>query len=103
MKLPNDGYNYNKRCESVEEGVQVLKEDSIDRLENIMNYALKFFDDENISVRIFYLTKKNRLNIKVRSEALKSWLQITYEYGYPKEKLSKWYTKNDILSLLKKK
>lgn len=104
LKLPNDGYIYNKNHENVEEGVQVLKEDSFRHLENVLTYALNFFDDDAISVRVFYLTNKSRLNIKVRSEKHKSWLQITYdEYGYPRERISKWYTKNDMLTLLRNK
>ncbi len=102
IKLPNDGYIDNQHHEKRENGNHFLKDKSHSRLTHALHAALAFFaDDENISVRVCYLTHRSRMNIKVLSQKDKAWLQITFEHGYPEQSThTGWYTKQKMLELL---
>ena len=103
IKLPNDGYIYNKSHQVTDQQSKLccMKDDSIQQIPHAIQCALDFFEDENISARVFYMTNKSRLNIKVKSEKYKAWLRITYEYGCPKQSNNNsWYSKQKMIQLL---
>ncbi|KAL0490652.1 uvrC [Acrasis kona] len=78
-----------------------LKESSHKQLQILIKTALGFFDDDNVSIHVFYLTKRSRMNIKVRSDKFKAWLKITFEYGFPKQQVTNgWFTKQKMLELI---
>lgn len=101
IKLPNNGYIYNQKYEEKDGSHQVLGEPHHICLKNVLDVALNFFSNDQISVKVFYLTNKSRLNIKVKNNTERAWLQITIEYGYPKQDCSHWYNKEDMKKLLK--
>jgi hypothetical protein len=103
IKLPNDGYIYHPSYEQSDASNQYLNDD-LPLLERVLNVALEFFDDEEASIRVFYLTKRSKMNIKVMSQKHKAWLQITFQYGYPKQSAhTGWYTMNQMKQLLQRK
>lgn len=104
LKLPNNGYLYHRNYEKVQQKYSYLQDHAHCELQNALSAALDFFDDDGIEVRIFYMTDRCRMNIKVQSVALRAWLQITFEYGYPKQSVhTGWYTKEKMKQLLQAK
>ncbi|KAL0490557.1 hypothetical protein AKO1_003036 [Acrasis kona] len=104
IKLPNDGYIYHHTHEDKTQGSSVLCESSHSFISELIDTALNFFDDDNISIRVFYLNNRSRMNVKVKSVKHKAWLQITFEYGYPKQHVTNgWFTKEQMEKLINKK
>jgi hypothetical protein len=103
IKLPNDGYFYNQSyCDKSSKG-EYLKQDSYHKLQDIFDYMYQFFGKNEFKTRVFYLTKRNRINIKAMCPKLCVWLQITFENGYPKEEVTEWYDQDKLKQILQQK
>ena len=96
--LPNDGYFYNQSYR--ESKGDSLKEKSYHKLEDIFDFVSEFFGKNDFKLKVFYLTWRNRVNIKAMCPELRVWLQITYEDGYPEEEVTEWYTKDKLKQIL---
>jgi hypothetical protein len=102
IKLPNDGYFYNQSYQDKSIKGEYLKEDAFHVLEDIFNFIFEFFGDHKFQTRVFYLTWRNRMNVKAVCEELRVWLQITFENGLPKEKVTEWYDETKLKDILEK-
>ena len=62
-----------------------------------------FFGKNEFKTRVFYLTWRNRINIKAMCPKLCVWLQITFENVYPKEEVTEWYDQDKLQQILQEK
>jgi hypothetical protein len=101
IKLPNDGYVYNKSYEKSRNEPQYLRDQSYIQIKDIIEFVQQFFEGRKFQLMIFYLTYRNRVTIEAKCADLRVWLQITFENGYPKEKVSlEWYDQDKLKKLL---
>lgn len=98
IKLPNDRYFYNQSYR--ESKRDRLKEKSYHKLEDIFDFVSSFFGKNDFKIKVFYLTWRNRVEIKTMCPELRVWLQITFENGYPEEDVAEWHTKDELKQIL---
>ncbi|KAI8998444.1 hypothetical protein BC832DRAFT_565834 [Gaertneriomyces semiglobifer] len=100
IKLPNDGYLYTTQAEKFADGHRLLRDDQLHYLTNILTFTDAFFADSEVSLWCFYRVNEGRAEFKVKCEAKRAWLYITFEYGTPEGDYSKGYRKADLKKFL---
>eukprot|EP01080_Neovahlkampfia_damariscottae_P007626 gene7626-11948_t len=109
IKLPNDGYFYNSGYSKVvsKKGdkyfIELLKEEHHGSLIDIFEYIDEFFGEHSYTWKVFYFTRRNRVNFRIDCEELRVCLMITFENGHPEEDVVNGYGKKELKEMLKKK
>lgn len=99
LKLPNDGII--RKTSHQNSSMYPIDSTSVDREPQTITFALNFFDDENVNMKLLYIKELDRLIIRVTSEKHKACLDIVFEYGIPNEfKTDGWYSKEKLKELL---